>query len=127
MPDKTIDNSKIDIQNRQDAIDTEIVDRYLINNSNSRKINLTYYTDQKAWLKKKLKACNREMVQIEVKLKNNLVIQLNTATFQFIVQKMLPFLIQNEQLEIEIKQTLDIIQNKTQDTFKIFSKQSSRR
>ena len=103
MPDKTIDNSKIDMQNRQDAIDTEIVDRYLINNSNSRKINLTYYTDQKAWLKKKLKACNREMVQIEVKPKNSLVIQLNTATFQFIVQKMLPFLIQNEQLEIEIK------------------------
>ena len=76
MPDKTIDNSKIDMQNRQDAIDTEIVDRYLINNSNSRKINLTYYTDQKAWLKKKLKACNRDMVQIEVEPKNNLVIQL---------------------------------------------------
>ena len=92
MPDKTIDSSKIDIQNRQDAIDAEIVDRYLISNSNSRKINLTYYTDQKAWLKKKLKACNREMVQIEVKPKNNLVIQLNTATFQFIVQKSCRFL-----------------------------------
>ena len=29
--------------------------------------------------------------------------QLSTAAFQFIVQKMLPFLIQNEQLESEMK------------------------
>ena len=106
MADKTINNTKIDIQNRQDAIDAEIVDKYLINNSSSKKINLAYYIDQKASLEKKLKACNREIVQIEVKPKNNLVIQLNTAAFRFIVQKMLPFLIQNEQLEIEMKQTM---------------------
>ena len=40
---------------------------------------------------------------------------------------MLPFLIQNEQLEIEMKQTLDAMQNIIQDTFKIYSKQSNRR
>ena len=40
---------------------------------------------------------------------------------------MLPFLIQNQQLEIEMKQTLDAIQNIIQDTFKIYSKQSNRR
>ena len=104
MAGKTSNN--IDIQNRQDAIEADIVDKYLINNLNRKKINLDYYIDQKASLKKKLKACNRETVQIEVKPKNNLVIQLNTAAFQFIVQKMLPFLIQNEQLEIEMKQTM---------------------
>ena len=48
------------------------------------------------------------------------------AAFQFIGQKMLPFLIQNEQLEIEMKQTLDAMQNIIQDTFKIYSKQSNR-
>ena len=42
MPDKTIDNNKIYIQNKQYAIDAGIVDRYLIKNPNSRKINLTY-------------------------------------------------------------------------------------
>ena len=52
MADKAIDNNKIDIQNRQDAIDAEIVDKYSINNSNSKKINLAYYIDQKASLKK---------------------------------------------------------------------------
>ena len=66
-------------------------------------------------------------VQIEAKPKNNLVIQLNTAAFQFILQKMLPFLIQNERLQIEMKQTLDAMQNVIQDTFKIYSKQSNRR
>ena len=123
MADKT--NIKIDIQNRQDAIEAHIVDKYLVNNLNRKNINLDYYIDQKALLKKKLKACNK--VQIEVKPRNNLVIQLNTAAFQFIVQKMLPFLIQNEQLEIEMKQTLDAIQNIIQGTFKIYSKQSNRR
>ena len=49
------------------------------------------------------------------------------AAFQFIRQKMLPFLIQNKQLEIEMKQTLDAMQNVIQDTFKIYSKQSNRR
>ena len=52
-----------------------------------------------------------------VKRKNNLVIQLNTAAFQFTVQKILPFLIQNEQLEIEMKQTLDAMQNIIQDIY----------
>ena len=85
MADKT--KSKIDIQNRQDAIEAKIVGKPLTNNSDSKKINLAYYIDQKASLKKKLKACNRETVQIEVKSKNNLVIQLNTAAFQFIAQK----------------------------------------
>ena len=127
MADKTVNNTKIDIQNRQDAIDAEIVDKYLINNSNSKKINLAYYIDQKASLKKILKACNREIVQIEVKHKSNLVIQLNTAAFQFIVQKMLPFLIQNEQLEIKMKQTMDTMQNITPDTFKIYSKKKQQK
>ena len=120
-------NIKIDIQNRQDAIEADIVDKYLANSLNRKKINLDYYIDPKASLKKKLKACNKETVQIEVKPKNNLVIQLNTAAFQFIVQKMLPFLIINEQLEIEMKQTLDAMQNIIQDTFEIYSKQSNRR
>ena len=40
---------------------------------------------------------------------------------------MLPFLIQKEQLEIEMKQTLDAMRNITQDTFKIHSKKSNRR
>ena len=40
---------------------------------------------------------------------------------------MLPFLVQNQQLEIETKQTLDAMQNIIQDTFKIYSKQSNRR
>ena len=123
MADKT--NINIDIQNRQDAIEAHIVDKYLVNNLNRKTINLDYYIDQKASLKKKLKACNK--VQIEVKPKNNLVIQLNTTACQFIVQKMLPFLIQNEQLEIEMKQTLDAMQNIIQGTFKIYSKQSNRR
>ena len=127
MADKSINNTKVDIQNRQNVIDAEIVDKYLINNSNGKRINLAYYIDQKASLKKKLKACNREVVQIEVKPKNNLLIQLNTTAFQFIVQKMLSFLIQNEQLRIEMKQTMDTMQNITQDTFKIYSKQSNRR
>ena len=39
----------------------------------------------------------------------------------------MPFLVQNEQLEIEMKQTMDTMQNITQDTFKIYSKQSNRR
>ena len=125
MADKT--NIKIDIQNRQDAIEADIVDKYLINNLSREKINIDYYIDQKASLKKKLQTWNSETEQIEVKPKNNLVIQLNTAAFQFIVQKMLPFLIQNEQLEIEMKQTLDAMQNIIQDTFKIYSKQSNRR
>ena len=77
MTEKTIESNKIDIQNRQDAIDAERVDKYLINNSNSKKIILAYYIDQKVSLNKKVKACNRETVQIEVKPKNNLVIQLN--------------------------------------------------
>ena len=85
MADKT--KSNIDMQNRQDVIEAKIVGKYLTNNSNSKKINLAYYIDQKTPLKKKLKACNREAVQIEVKPKKNLVIQLNTAAFQFIVQK----------------------------------------
>ena len=93
MADKTINNTKIDVQNRQDAIDVEIVDKYLINNSNSKKINLAYYIDQKASLKKKLKGCNGEQIeQIEVKPKHKLVIQLNTAAFQLIVQKYCLFL-----------------------------------
>ena len=99
----------------------------MVNNLNRKKINLDYYIDQKASVKKKLKACNKETVQIEAKPKNNLVMQLNTAAFQFILQKMLPFLIQNEKLEIEMKQTLDAMQNVIQDTFKIYSKQSNRR
>ena len=36
MADKTIDNNKKDIQKRQDAIDAEIVAKYLINNPNSK-------------------------------------------------------------------------------------------
>ena len=104
-------NNKIDRQNRQDAIEADIVDKYLINNLSREKINIDYYIDQKASLKKKLQTWNSETEQIEVKPKNNLVIQLNTAAFQFIVQKMLPFLTQNEQLEIEMKQTLDGMQN----------------
>ena len=99
----------------------------MVNNLNRKKINLDYYIDQKASVKKKLKACNKETVQIEAKPKNNLVMQLNTAAFQFILQKMLPFLIQNKKLEIEMKQTLDAMQNVIQDTFKIYSKQSNRR
>ena len=90
MADKT--NSKIDKPNRQDAIEADIVDKYLFNNLNRKKINLDYYIDQKASLKKKLKACNRETVQTELKPENNLVIQLNTAAFQFIVQKCCLFL-----------------------------------
>ena len=90
MTDKT--NSKLDKPNRQDAIEADIVDKYLFNNLNRKKINLEYYIDQKASLKKKLKACNRETVQTEVKPENNLVIQLNTAAFQFIVQKCCLFL-----------------------------------
>ena len=90
MADKT--NSKIDKPNRQDAIEADIVDKYLFNNLNRKKINLDYYIDQKASLKKKLKVCNRETVQTELKPENNLVIQLNTAAFQFIVQKCCLFL-----------------------------------
>ena len=40
---------------------------------------------------------------------------------------MLPFLIQKEQLEIEMKQTMDTKQNITQDTLKVYRKQSNRR
>ena len=43
------------------------------------------------------------------------------------MQKMLPFLIQNKQLEIEMKQTLDTRQNITQGMFKTYSKQTNRR
>ena len=43
MADKTIDNNKIDIQNRRDA-DAELVDKYLINDSNSKKINLQSFS-----------------------------------------------------------------------------------
>ena len=99
----------------------------MINNSNSTNINLAYYIDQKGSRKKKLKACNRGTVHIEVKPKNNLAMQLFAAAFQFIVQKILPFLIQNKQPEIEMKQTPDAMQNITQDTFKTYSKQSNRR
>ena len=56
MAEKT--NIKIDIQKRQDAIEADVVDKYLVNNLNRKKINLDYYIDQKASLKKKLKACN---------------------------------------------------------------------
>ena len=80
----------------------------MINNLSREKINIDYYIDQKASLKKKLQTWNSETEQIEVIPKNNLVIQLNTAAFQFIVQKMLPFLIQNEQLEIEMKIEIEI-------------------
>ena len=83
MTEKTIESNKIDIQNRQYAIDAEIVDKYLVNNLNSKKIILAYYIDQNVSLNKKVKACNRETVQIEVKPKNNLVIQLNAAIQQF--------------------------------------------
>ena len=76
-------NNKIDIQNRQDAVEADIVDKCLINNLNRKKINLDFYIDQKVSLEKTLKACNRETVQIEVKPKNNLVIQLNAAMQQF--------------------------------------------
>ena len=90
MADKT--NIKIDIQNRQDAIEADIVDKYLINNLSREKINIDYYIDQKASLKKKLQTWNSETEQIEVKPKNNLVIQLNTAAFQYIAQKCCLFL-----------------------------------
>lgn len=39
MADKTSDNNKIDIQDRQNAIDAEIVDTYLLKNPNSKKKN----------------------------------------------------------------------------------------
>ena len=58
MADKI--NNKIDTQNREDAIEADIVDKYLINNLNRKKINLDYCIDQKASLKKKLKSCKRE-------------------------------------------------------------------
>ena len=35
-------NNKIDIQNRQDAIEADVVDKCLINNLNWKKINLDY-------------------------------------------------------------------------------------
>ena len=62
--------------------------------------------------------CYRETVQLQVKRKNNLVIQLNAAAFQFIVQKMLPYSKRTTRNR-EMNQTLllDAMQNIVQDIF----------
>ena len=81
---------------------------------------MQYYLSPKIALQKKLKACDKGIVNIQVKSKNNVVIQLNTATYQLLIQKLTPLLLKQQNKKIEIAQSMDAAKSITQDTIKVF-------
>ena len=106
--------------------DIKIIEDYTTSFRTSR-INLQYYLSPKIALQKKLKACDRDIVNIQVKSENNIAIQLNTAACQLLIQKLTPFLFQQQDTKIEITQSMDATKNILQDTIKVFKNQNIQR
>ena len=109
MSDKNDSLSIIGLVNQIEDIqvpenkDIKVIEDYTTSFRTSR-INLQYYLSLKIALQKKLKACDRDIVNIQVKSKNNVVIQLNTAAYQLLIQKLIPFLLKQQNTKIDITQ-----------------------
>ena len=115
-----------DIQGLSENEDIKVIEDYTTSVRTNR-INLQYYLSPKIALQKKLKACARDIVNIQVKSRNNVVIQLNTAAYQFLMQKLIPFLLKQQNTKIEIAQSMDAAKNIAQDTIKVFKNQNIQR
>ena len=115
-----------DIQGLSENEDIKVIEDYTTSVRTNR-INLQYYLSPKIALQKKLKACDRDIVNIQVKSRNNVVIQLNTAAYQLLIQKLIPFLLKQQNTKIEIAQSTDAAKNITQDTIKDFKNQNIQR
>ena len=115
-----------DIQGLSENEDIKVIEDYTTSVRTNR-VNLQYYLSPKIALQKKLKACARDIVNIQVKSRNNVVIQLNTAAYQLLIQKLIPFLLKQQNTKIEIAQSMDAAKNITQDTIKDFKNQNIQR
>ena len=115
-----------DIQGLSENEDIKVIEDYTTS-VRTNKVNLQYYLSPKIALQKKLKACARDIVNIQVKSRNNVVIQLNTAAYQLLIQKLIPFLLKQQNTKIEIAQSTDAAKNITQDTIKDFKNQNIQR
>ena len=104
----------------------KIIEDYTTSFRASR-IHLQYCLSPKIALQKQLKACDRDIVNIQVKSKNNVVIQLNTTAYQLLIQKLIPFLLKQHNTKIEITQSMDAAKNITQGTTKVFKNQNIQR
>ena len=80
-----------DIQGLSENEDIKLIEDYFTSVTTNR-INLQYYLSPKIALQKKLKACDRDIVNIQAKSRNYVVIQLNTAAYELLIQKLMPFL-----------------------------------
>ena len=99
-----------DIQGLSENEDIKVIEDYTTSVRTNR-INLQYYLSSKIAQQKKLKACDRDIANIQVKSRNNVVIQLNTAAYQFLMQKLIPFLLKQQNTKIEIAQSMDAAKN----------------
>ena len=115
-----------DIQGLSEIEDIKVIEDYTTCVRTNR-INLQDYLSPKIALQKKLKACDRDIVNIQVKSRNNVVIQLNTAAYQLLIQKFIPFLLKQDNTKNEIVQSMDAAKNITQDTIKVFKNQNIQR
>ena len=115
-----------DIQGLSENEDIKVIEDYTTSVRTNR-INLQYYLSSKIAQQKKLKACDRDIANIQVKSRNNVVIQLNTAAYQFLMQKLIPFLLKQQNTKIEIAQSMDAAKNIAQDTIKVFKNQNIQR
>ena len=115
-----------DIQGLSEIEDIKVIEDYTTSVRTNR-INLQDYLSPKIALQKKLKACDRDIVNIQVKSRNNVEIQLNTAAYQLLIQKLIPFLLKQDNTKIEIVQSMDAAKNITQDTIKVSKNQNIQR
>ena len=99
-----------DIQGLSENEDIKVIEDFTTGVRTNR-INLQYYLSPKIALPKKLKACDRDIDNIQVKSKNNVVIQLNTAAYQLLIQKLIPFLLKqpNNIVNIQVKSKNNVI------------------
>ena len=112
-----------DIQGLSENEDIKVIEDYTTSVRTNR-INLQYYLSAKIVLQQKLKACDSNIVNIQVKSKNNVVIQLNTATHQLLIPKLIPFLLKQQNTKVEFAQSLDAAKNITQDTIKVLKNEN---
>ena len=133
MMDENNSLTSMDLVNKQmkdtqppENEEIKVIEDYTTSFRTSR-INLKYYLSPKIALQKKLKACDRDIVNIQVKSKNNVVMQLNTAAYQLLIQRLIPFLLKQQDTKIEITQSMDAAKNITQDTIKVFKNQNIQR
>ena len=115
-----------DIKGLSENEDIKVIEDYTTSVRTNR-VNLQYYSSPKIEQQKKLKACARDIVNIQVKSRNNVVIQLNTAAYQLLIQTLIPFLLKQQNTKIEIAQSMDAAKNITQDTIKVFKNQNIQR